>query len=163
MKEELERVAGQQQEDGRWKSDSSFINEGATNRYNSDVLRITAYIAWSLENTEFQGPAVERPKRLVEKHMSAKVDTYTLAVLANFAADIRMEITERTATSRARHPKITYYAQPYFFAALILAQRARCAAAILFRPAADIVRREALGCAFPFARFAPVPPSRCST
>jgi hypothetical protein len=82
-------LAGQQQEDGSWKPDASFINEGATNRYNSDVLRITAYIAWSLENTEFQGPAVERARRFVEKHMSTKMDTYTLAVLANFAADYK--------------------------------------------------------------------------
>jgi uncharacterized protein YfaS (alpha-2-macroglobulin family) len=80
-------LAGQQQADGSWKPDTSFINEGATNRYNSDVLRITAYIAWSLENTGYQGPAVERAKQFVEKHMSAKVDTYTLAVVANFAAD----------------------------------------------------------------------------
>jgi alpha-2-macroglobulin-like protein len=36
-------LAGQQQADGSWKPDTSFINEGATNRYNSDVLRITAY------------------------------------------------------------------------------------------------------------------------
>ena len=28
----------QQQEDGSWKPDTQFINEGATNRYNSDVL-----------------------------------------------------------------------------------------------------------------------------
>jgi hypothetical protein len=34
-------LAGQQQADGSWKPDTSFINEGATNRYNSDVLRIT--------------------------------------------------------------------------------------------------------------------------
>jgi uncharacterized protein YfaS (alpha-2-macroglobulin family) len=80
-------LAGQQQEDGSWKPDTSFINEGATNRYNLDVLRITAYIAWSLENTEFQGLAVERAKQFVEKHVGAKIDTYTLAVLANFAAD----------------------------------------------------------------------------
>ena len=82
-------LAGQQQEDGSWKPDTYFINEGATNRYNSDVLRITAYIAWSLENTEFQGPAVERARQFVEKHMSAKMDTYTLAVAANFAADYK--------------------------------------------------------------------------
>ncbi len=82
-------LAAQQQEDGSWKPDTQFINEGATNRYNSDVLRITAYIAWSLENTEFQGPAVERARQFVEKHMSAKVDTYTLAVLANFASDYK--------------------------------------------------------------------------
>ena len=80
-------LAAQQQPDGSWKPDTSFINEGATNRYNSDVLRITAYIAWSLKNTGYQGPAVETARQFIEKHMSAKLDTYTLAVLANFAAD----------------------------------------------------------------------------
>ncbi|HTC94057.1 MAG TPA: MG2 domain-containing protein [Terriglobales bacterium] len=80
-------LAAQQQEDGSWKPDSNFINEGATNRYNTDVLRITAYIAWSLENTGYQGPAVEKAKAFIEKHMSGKMDSYTLAVLANFAVD----------------------------------------------------------------------------
>jgi uncharacterized protein YfaS (alpha-2-macroglobulin family) len=80
-------LAGQQQADGRWKPDASFINEGATNRYNTDVLRITAYLAWSLENTGYQGPAVERARQFIESHVSGKADTYTLAVLANFAAD----------------------------------------------------------------------------
>src|SRR5215472_9984052 len=46
-------LAAQQQPDGSWKPDTSFINEGATNRYNSDALRITAYIAWALENTGY--------------------------------------------------------------------------------------------------------------
>ena len=77
----------QQQADGSWKPDVDFINEGATNRYNSDVLRITAYIAWSLENTGYQGPAVERAKLFIGKHLNAKMDSYTLAVLSNFAAD----------------------------------------------------------------------------
>ncbi len=80
-------LAAQQQTDGSWKPDTSFINEGATNRYNSDVLRITAYIAWSLKNSGYQGPAVETARQYIEKHMSAKLDTYTLAVLANFATD----------------------------------------------------------------------------
>jgi len=80
-------LAWQQQPDGSWKPDTSFINEGATNRYNFDVLRITAYIAWSLKNTGYQGPAVETARQFIEKHMSAKLDTYTLAVLANFAID----------------------------------------------------------------------------
>jgi len=82
-----EWLASRQQADGSWKPDTQFINEGATNRYNSDVLRITAYIAWSLENTGYQGPAVERAKQFVDKHMSGKVDAYTLAVVANFATD----------------------------------------------------------------------------
>ena len=84
-------LANQQQADGSWKPDTAFINEGATNRYNSDLLRITAYIAWSLENTGYQGPAVENAKQFIEAHLSteagARPDGYTLAVLANFAAD----------------------------------------------------------------------------
>ena len=46
---------------------TSFINERATN---SDVLRITAYIAWSLENTGCQRPAVEKAKQFVGQHMT---------------------------------------------------------------------------------------------
>jgi uncharacterized protein YfaS (alpha-2-macroglobulin family) len=80
-------LAGQQQPDGSWKPDTSFINEGATNRYNKDVLRITAYLAWALENTGYQGPAVEKARQFIGSHVSEKADAYTLAVLANFAAD----------------------------------------------------------------------------
>jgi hypothetical protein len=80
-------LAGQQQPDGSWKPDTSFINEGATNRYNTDVLRITAYIAWALANTGYQGPAVEKANQFIEAHANAKADAYTLAVIANFAAD----------------------------------------------------------------------------
>jgi hypothetical protein len=91
-------MAAQQQADGSWKPDTSFINEGATNRYNSDLLRITAYIAWSLENTGYQGPAVERARQFIERQMSNKMDTYTLAVVANFAADYGKD---REFTNRA--------------------------------------------------------------
>jgi A-macroglobulin TED domain/Carboxypeptidase regulatory-like domain/Alpha-2-macroglobulin family/MG2 domain/A-macroglobulin receptor binding domain/Alpha-2-macroglobulin bait region domain len=91
-------LAGQQQADGSWKPDTSFINEGATNRFNSDVLRITAYIAWSLESTGYQGPVVEKARQFVERQMGAKMDTYTLAVVANFAADYAKD---REFTARA--------------------------------------------------------------
>jgi uncharacterized protein YfaS (alpha-2-macroglobulin family) len=80
-------LAGQQQPDGSWKPDTNFINEGATNRYNSDLLRITAYIAWALENTGYQGPAVAKASQFVQKEMGAKSDAYTLAVVANFAVE----------------------------------------------------------------------------
>ena len=80
-------LASLQQADGSWKPDTSFINEGATNRYNSDVLRITAHIGWALENTGYRGPAVDKAQRFVESHLNAKADAYTLAVVANFAVD----------------------------------------------------------------------------
>jgi hypothetical protein len=92
-------LAGQQQPDGSWKPDTQFINEGATNRFNTDALRISAYIAWALENTGYQGPAVEKAHGFVAEHMGAKADAYTLAVVANFAADYRGN--DRELTNRA--------------------------------------------------------------
>lgn len=80
-------LARQQQPDGSWKPDTYFINEGATNRYNSDILRITAYIAWALENTGYKGVAASRAQRYIEDNLSAKADAFTLAVIANFAVD----------------------------------------------------------------------------
>jgi hypothetical protein len=80
-------LASQQQADGSWKPDTSFINEGATNRYNSDVTRITAYLGWSLGSTGYRGPAAEKARQYVAQHMNGKLDAYTLAVIANFAVD----------------------------------------------------------------------------
>jgi uncharacterized protein YfaS (alpha-2-macroglobulin family) len=80
-------LATQQLLDGSWKPDASFINEGATDRYNTNPLRITAYIAWSLVNTGMQGPAIDKAKDFIDSHLNAAADPYTLAVIANFAID----------------------------------------------------------------------------
>ena len=84
-------LAKQQLPDGSWKPDTNFINEGATNRYNSDLLRITAYIAWALESTGYQGPEVERADQFIARNRNGAADAYTLAVLANFAADYQKD------------------------------------------------------------------------
>jgi uncharacterized protein YfaS (alpha-2-macroglobulin family) len=80
-------LASQQQPDGSFKPDTDFINEGATTRYNTDLVRITAYIGWSLAATGYKGEAVERAKQFVASHATGREDAYTLAVIANFAAD----------------------------------------------------------------------------
>ncbi|HVU47607.1 MAG TPA: MG2 domain-containing protein [Terracidiphilus sp.] len=80
-------LIAQQQPDGSWKPDTSFINEGATNRYNSDLVRITAYIAWSLEVTGYRGAALDKAAQFLSAHLDGKSDSYTLAVLANFAVE----------------------------------------------------------------------------
>ena len=77
----------QQQPDGSWKPDTQFINEGATNRFNADLVRITAYVAWALESADSKGPAIEKARQFVEKHLDGKMDAYTLAVVANFALE----------------------------------------------------------------------------
>jgi uncharacterized protein YfaS (alpha-2-macroglobulin family) len=76
-----------QQPDGSWRPDTQFINEGATNRFNADLVRITAYIAWALESADYKGPAIEKAGQFVEKHLDSKMDAYTLAVVANFAVE----------------------------------------------------------------------------
>jgi uncharacterized protein YfaS (alpha-2-macroglobulin family) len=87
-------LVNQQQPDGSWKPDVSFINEGATDRYNSNVLRITAYIAWSLVDTGMPhgvpgqaDPAIEKAKDFIDSHLGSAPDPYTLAVIANFATE----------------------------------------------------------------------------
>jgi hypothetical protein len=93
-------LAEPQRADGSWKPDTSFINEGATNRYNSDILRITAYIAWALTNTGYDGPAVDKAKDFIEKNLDSKADPYTLAIVANFAVEYRKD---REFTQHAMH------------------------------------------------------------
>src|SRR6185437_13810356 len=77
----------QQLPNGSWKPDTQFINEGATNRFNTDALRITAYIAWALESTEYKGPAIDKATQFIAEHLDGKMDAYTLAVVANFAVE----------------------------------------------------------------------------
>ena len=67
-------LVNQQQADGSWKPDASFINEGATDRYNSNVLRITAYIAWALVDTGMTGPAVDKAKDYIDAHLNSAPD-----------------------------------------------------------------------------------------
>ncbi len=82
-------LASQQRPDGSWNPDGNGIQEGATNRFQSDILRITAYVAWSLRVSQYQGPAIEHARQYLSQHLDEKLtrDPYTLAILANFAVD----------------------------------------------------------------------------
>ncbi len=91
-------LIAQQQPNGSWNPDTYFINEGATNRFNSNLLRITAYIAWSLANTGYHGAAVDQAKQYIESYAGPEPDAYTLAVIANFAVDYSQD---RDFTRRA--------------------------------------------------------------
>ena len=79
-------LAGQQRPDGSFQPDASFINEGATNRYREDILRITAYIGWALARTGARDEATGKARAYVRAHATGREDAYTLAVIANFAA-----------------------------------------------------------------------------
>jgi uncharacterized protein YfaS (alpha-2-macroglobulin family) len=100
-------LASQQQPDGSFKPDTYFINEGATTRYNTDVVRITAYIGWALASTGYKGEAVEKAKQYVASHVTGKEDAYTLAVIANFAADFAKDKAWTDQAINALAAKVT--------------------------------------------------------
>ncbi|TMQ61615.1 MAG: hypothetical protein E6K78_12615 [Candidatus Eisenbacteria bacterium] len=100
-------LARQQQPDGSFKPDAAFINEGATNRYNTDVVRITAYVGWALAATGYRDEAVEKAQKFVASHLTGKEDAYTLAVIANFAADFGGVATWTDGSIEALVAKVT--------------------------------------------------------
>ncbi len=77
-------LAEQQKPDGSWAPDTQFINEGATNHFNSDVVRITAYIAVALKHSGWRGPEVARASDWVRLHLKSErpSDSYTLALVS---------------------------------------------------------------------------------
>ncbi|HSB10579.1 MAG TPA: alpha-2-macroglobulin family protein, partial [Blastocatellia bacterium] len=110
-------LASQQQPDGSFKPDTYFINEGATTRYNSDVVRITAYIGWALAATGYKGEAIEKARQFVATHATGKEDVYTLAVIANFATDYNRDkawvdsAINSLAARATEGPKTAYWKQ----------------------------------------------------
>lgn len=95
-----EWLASQQQPDGSWKPDTNFINEGATNQYNTDLVRIASYLGWALARAGGQQDAVDRAADFVRKNFSKMEDPYGLAVAANF-------LTERDPHDPASHQVLT--------------------------------------------------------
>jgi hypothetical protein len=73
----------QQKEDGSWRPTEGGIAEGAINKFQNDVLRMTAYATWGLLATEYKGPAIAKAVDYLEKNMDKALDNYTLALLTN--------------------------------------------------------------------------------
>jgi len=78
-----EWLVKQQKEDGSWRPTEGGIAEGAINKFQNDVLRMTAYATWGLLATEYKGPAIAKAVDYLEKNMDKALDNYTLAMLAN--------------------------------------------------------------------------------
>jgi hypothetical protein len=80
-------LASCQRKDGSFHPDAHAINEGATNHFREDVLRVTAYIAHALRHTGYRGEALGRALRYVRRNMGKARDGYTLALLGNLFSD----------------------------------------------------------------------------
>jgi uncharacterized protein YfaS (alpha-2-macroglobulin family) len=80
-------LASRQSGDGSWTADTEYIAEGAVNRFLTDPVRITAYIAWSLVYSGNNGPAVDKALGFIGPRLDKVEDPYTLALLINLYAD----------------------------------------------------------------------------
>lgn len=75
-------LANRQKADGTWEETSQGIAEGIINRQ-TGALRTTAYIAWALAESGYQGPQLAKALQYVKAHRGEAKDPYTLAVLLN--------------------------------------------------------------------------------
>jgi hypothetical protein len=92
-------LASCQRKDGSFHPDAYAINEGATNRYRKDVLRVTAYIAHALRYSGYRGKALGRALGYVRRNMGKARDPYTLALLGNLFSK-KGDREARTALAR---------------------------------------------------------------
>ena len=110
-------LARKQRKDGSWAPDRSFINEGATNRYNSDLVRITAYIAHAMERSGYRGPALTRAHAYIRRNAARVKDAYTLALLGNMLANrakdpLRGKVFARLRQARVKTPRGVGFGAP---------------------------------------------------
>ena len=75
-------LAGKQNGDGSWLEKNQGIAEGIINRQ-SDSLRTTAYVAWSLAESGYTGHEITTGVNYVRSHVAEANDPYTLAVILN--------------------------------------------------------------------------------
>ncbi len=74
-------IVSQQSPDGSWKADAYSSWETAGNT-NSD-LRVTAFVAWSLAQSGYEGEPLKKAINYIKSSMNKEHDFYTLSLVAN--------------------------------------------------------------------------------
>ena len=91
-------LAGKQQDDGAWAPDSGGIAEGIINQQTGS-LRTTAYLAWALAESGYDGPQVGKALQYLRAHRSDAKDPYTLAVILNLQSLVDRNNPDTDATA----------------------------------------------------------------
>ncbi|HVF10703.1 MAG TPA: hypothetical protein VNA16_07870, partial [Abditibacteriaceae bacterium] len=100
--------------DGAWEVDKDGIAEGIINRQ-TDVLRVTAYVAWALGETGYKGAQLQKAANDISAHLGNVQDSYAMAVIANalVAIDKNSDATgralEKLVGMKTEEAKVAYW------------------------------------------------------
>lgn len=82
IKRTVNWLVSRQSRDGSWNPDEGGIAEGVINRQ-TDTLRTTAYIAWSLVEAKYKGKEINNAAKYISSKIKEVNDAYALAVIVN--------------------------------------------------------------------------------
>ncbi len=87
----------QQNKDGSWTPDASYLHQDSWNRIQKNRILPTAYILWALAETDYEGEELKKAASYIEDNLEKEKDAYILAICANaFAAyDPYSTVTEK--------------------------------------------------------------------
>jgi hypothetical protein len=78
-----EWLFSQQEADGSWKPDESYLHQDSWNRIQNSSLLPTAYCAWALGRTVPEDGRLSKAVEYIKKHADEATDPYTLALVCN--------------------------------------------------------------------------------
>ncbi|MCD6352118.1 MAG: type II secretion system protein GspG [Armatimonadetes bacterium] len=76
-------LAAQQEADGSWSPDESYLHQHTWQRLQNNKLLPTAYVTWALAVSHYEGDTVRRGLEYVRAHWEEADEPYQLAVVCN--------------------------------------------------------------------------------
>ncbi len=76
-------LVDQQEDDGSWTPDESYLHQSSWNRIQLKRLPPTAYATWGLAWSEYKGPELPKAVSYVRENQKKADDPYTLSMVAN--------------------------------------------------------------------------------
>ncbi len=76
-------LLSQQEDDGSWTPDKSFLHAESWTRIQNSSLLPTAYVTWALVDSGMKAGGAARGAEYIRKHLADAKDAYTLALVCN--------------------------------------------------------------------------------
>ena len=108
-------LVSQQESDGSWSPDESYLHQESWGRIQNTKVLPTAYITWALAESGFAGGELDRAVGYLTEHQGEAKDAYTLAIVCNALvavdrkADVTQKVLERLVEMRKEEDGKAYW------------------------------------------------------